>query len=576
MTTPRLSGFLRVRLPPPRFTVSSPPPSLGSYTKISADQVLACAHFSVPVHWSIAPDLCERLIDAASLDLDSLLLQHLNLTPGLTAVVADLVRQWDRNFGATPREDHSKGLETATNEASRLLLLAVMDAFEVIQSSTNTTSDPMQSERQHSPPHVRECIIDNSLKRPSVSVGKPYTVGVEDKRPIGFPSVLAELSRRASCGVLDTEINAVSHQPKWWIVANKGALYTGAYDVNWVVFAGLTGFCVGHRSGLHMFWSGPFHNRRDEDDEFTTATPDPAATLSHAFGNEPHPTVPQTGLLLLFLAVALRGANDKGSPWVQGIFPRLCALSFTPPSPARQPHPEFTHTGREITNADESDDSASSSNDSGDNYTSSSGSERSLAPTPLLSGRHRFTGKWYGDLRHTEGYAVKILDSIASGYQASVYAGELLQKGRAVSAVAVKVSNDSDALMAEFRRYLALQKLMGDSIPRCYGLCVVWNTACLVTSLVPNHAPSRKLSKAERGAVYAALRRMHEAGWTHNDVVDDGSLSPRNLLWNPEGRPVLIDLVTATRHTCKEGCSELMRLQRALKLTNHDITIWAR
>jgi tRNA A-37 threonylcarbamoyl transferase component Bud32 len=78
------------------------------------------------------------------------------------------------------------------------------------------------------------------------------------------------------------------------------------------------------------------------------------------------------------------------------------------------------------------------------------------------------------------------------------------------------------------------------------------------------------------GAIYAALRKMHQAGWAHNDVVDDGSRSPRNLLWNSEGRPVLIDLVTATRHTCKEGCSELMRLQKALELTNHDITIWAR
>jgi hypothetical protein len=39
---------------------------------------------------------------------------------------------------------------------------------------------------------------------------------------------------------------------------------------------------------------------------------------------------------------------------------------------------------------------------------------------------------------------------------------------------------------------------MGDYLPRCYGLCVGGNTACLVTSLVPNHTPSRNLSKAER------------------------------------------------------------------------------
>jgi hypothetical protein len=244
-----------------------------------------------------------------------------------------------------------------------------------------------------------------------------------------------------------------------------------------------------------MFWSAAFHNRRDEGEELTTGTLDPASALSHAFGNEPHPIAPQTGLLLLFLAVALRGANDKGSPWVLGMFPQLCALNFTSPPTASQPHPEFTHTGREIgADAGASDEHSASS----DSYTLSSGSERSLAPTPLLSGDHKFTGKWYGDLRHPDGYAVKILHYFASGYEGTVYAGELLQKGQNVSAVAVKVSGDSDALKAEFRRYRALKKLMGDSIPRCYGLCVGHNTAYLVTSLVHDHTPSRKLSKAER------------------------------------------------------------------------------
>lgn len=93
MTTVRPSDFLRVRLPPPRFTVSNPLRSHGSYTKISSDQVLACADFSVPTHWSIAPDLADRLIDAVSLDLDILLPQHPNLTPGLITVIEDLVRQ---------------------------------------------------------------------------------------------------------------------------------------------------------------------------------------------------------------------------------------------------------------------------------------------------------------------------------------------------------------------------------------------------------------------------------------------------------------------------------------------------
>jgi hypothetical protein len=37
--------------------------------------------------------LADRLIDAVSLDLDILLPQHPNLTPGLITVIEDLVRQ---------------------------------------------------------------------------------------------------------------------------------------------------------------------------------------------------------------------------------------------------------------------------------------------------------------------------------------------------------------------------------------------------------------------------------------------------------------------------------------------------
>ncbi|KAJ7254626.1 hypothetical protein B0H12DRAFT_1233290 [Mycena haematopus] len=553
MTTARPSDFLRVRLPPPRFTVASPPPPQKSYTKISVDQVLACAHFSVPAHWSIAPDLVDKLIEAVSLDLDSLLPRHPNLTPGLDPIIRDLLRQWEKNFGQMSMEDHSQGSKTASTEASRMLLVAVAEVFEEIQTRTGTALDLVQLERQQPPPGVPSCKMDHSLKRVSVSEGKHHTIEVEDKRPIGFPIVLAELLKRVSCGVLDTEIACLSEQPNWWIVANRGALYAGAYDVNWVVFAGLTAFCVGHRSGQHMFLSAPFHNRRDEHDECTTATLDQATALSHIFGDEPHPTAPQTGLLLLFLAV-------------RQMFPQLCAISFTPQPTASQPHPEFTRTGREI-DAEESDEQGASSHDRGHTYTSSSGSNRPLAATPILSGHQRFTGKWDGDLRHPDDYAVKILDYLASGYQNSVYAGELLQKGRTVPAVAVKVSGDSDALMTEFRRYLALQKRMGDSIPRCYVLCVVGNTACLVTSLIPNHASSWKL-----GAIYAALRKMHQAGWAHNDIVDDGSPSPRKVLWNAEGRPVLIDLVTATRHTCKEGCnSEQVFTQSDTHPSNFDV-----
>jgi hypothetical protein len=69
---------------------------------------------------------------------------------------------------------------------------------------------------------------------------------------------------------------------------------------------------------------------------------------------------------------------------------------------------------------------------------------------------------------------------------------------------------------------------------------------------------------------------MHKAGWTHNDVVDPTTKALRNLLWTPAGRPVLIDLVTATLHTCGRRCDELMSLRTVLHLSKHDIAIWAR
>ncbi|KAJ7171903.1 hypothetical protein B0H12DRAFT_1246908 [Mycena haematopus] len=418
-------------------------------------------------------------------------------------------------------------------------------------------------------------------------------MGVEDKRPIGFLPVIAELSKRAPCGTLETEIDDPPDQPNWWIVVNKvcapgsllgahnetfqGALYAAAYKVNWVIFAGLTGFCIGHRDGQHMFWSGAIPNRRDQGDEFTSETLDLTKAGTHTFSNQHHP-VPQTGLVLLFLAVVMSGAREKGSSWVQQMFPQLCALHLDPPT-SRLVH-GFTGTGRQI--GDETDHDSGSSNSSSNDYTPSrSGSERSLLPTHLLSGHHRFTGTWYGDLSRTDNYSVKILNYIGEGEHGAVYSGELLQKGSTISTVAIKVSADERVLRIEFERYLAMQKSMGDSIPRCYGLFVGGHTMCLVVSLVPNNTPSRKLSKlskAERGAIYFLMRKLHMAGWAHNDVVYDSShdQSLHNLLWNAEGRPVLVDLVTVTRHICKRGCSELGLLQKVLKLSQHDIAVWAR
>lgn len=105
-----------------------------------------------------------------------------------------------------------------------------MDVFEVIERSTATAPDAVQLGRQQPPPSVPSCEMDHSLKRCSVSEGKPYIIGVEDKCPTGFPSVLADLSRRSSCGVLETQISAPLQQPKWWIVANE-VCASAKYDI---------------------------------------------------------------------------------------------------------------------------------------------------------------------------------------------------------------------------------------------------------------------------------------------------------------------------------------------------------
>ncbi|KAJ7088928.1 hypothetical protein C8R44DRAFT_751619 [Mycena epipterygia] len=67
-----------------------------------------------------------------------------------------------------------------------------------------------------------------------------------------------------------------------------------------------------------------------------------------------------------------------------------------------------------------------------------------------------------------------------------------------------------------------------------------------------------------RGAVYAAFQKMRKGGWVHNDVVDPIGKGIRNFLWDHAGRPVLIDLVTATSHRCHKRCDELRRLKTTL------------
>ncbi|KAF8212911.1 hypothetical protein K438DRAFT_1751325 [Mycena galopus ATCC 62051] len=548
MTTLRPSDFLRVRLPPPRFTIpampsSSPNKTTESWTKITDKQVGFAVEneHSFPKRWSIEPALADDLIKTVSSDLDCLLLQHPNLSIGLREVITTLESLWNEEFGdqSTFHDSHTLGKENTTTVATRLLLKAVSRAFDHIKAI-----------RQPAEPEVESLCA----------------AVVEDKRARGFTAVLAELYERVGKGIFNSNIaSALSPsfvQDQYWILVNKGIFYVAAYHVNWIIFAGLTGFCVGHRRDKHMFWSSPVYNHRDGGDKLTAQTLNQRRAISVLFGDAPLPEHPQRDFFLLFLAVTLRGAHDTGSAWVRILFSGLCALNFTAPDASPPLDTQFTSTGADINSTSEltEEHDAISDHDSDDTYTpssSGSGSERSLASTTLLSGRHQLPGRWYGDLREPAYYTVKLLHLLASGNENSIYAGKLFQKGKSVAAVAIKASEDRDALMTEFRRYQALQRLMGDGIPRCYGLCVRWNTSYLVTSLVPNDPPARELSKAERGAIYEVLRKMHRAGWAHNDIVDDASRSLRNLVWNSDGHPVLIDLETATRHTCKDGCREL-------------------
>jgi hypothetical protein len=376
---------------------------------------------------------------------------------------------------------------------------------------------------------------------------------------------------------------------------SKGALYAAAYDMDWVVFGGIAVYCVGHRIGHHILWC-PVYNRRDQGDEVI-----PQTDLATIFGDLPPPSEPQTSLPLLILAIILKGIINKGHcPWLPPRFPRLSGLTFG--IPPGEPHSEkYNSFGRDA--SDSSDESSSDSGNDGDESgdfpggsarrtDNSSRLTRSSAPTTLVSGQHRITGTWHGELAQSAGFSVQIMERLSEGCHGIVYAGALAQNGRVVSTVAVKASDNMRGLLEEFSSYKALNELMGPHIPRCYGLCVTSRTAFLVIARLNDRKPGHNLTKAERcvclkntrlacneivrGAVYAALKRMHDGGWAHNDVVDIVNNVVHNLLWTDTGRPVLIDLVTVTQHVCNGRCAELKVAKRVLGLKAHDIAIWAR
>ncbi|KAF7372558.1 hypothetical protein MVEN_00118400 [Mycena venus] len=167
--------------------------------------------------------------------------------------------------------------------------------------------------------------------------------------------------------------------------------------------------------------------------------------------------------------------------------------------PPGEPHSEkYNNFGRDA--SDPSDESSSDSGDDGDvsgdfpggsarRSDNSSRLTRSSAPTTLISGQHRITGTWHGELAQSAGFSVQIMERLSEGCHGVVYAGALAQNGRVVSTVAVKASDNMRGLLEEFSSYKALNELMGPHIPRCYGLCVTSRTAFLVIARLNDGKP---------------------------------------------------------------------------------------
>ncbi|KAJ7204454.1 hypothetical protein GGX14DRAFT_698818 [Mycena pura] len=192
---------------------------------------------------------------------------------------------------------------------------------------------------------------------------------------------------------------------------------------------------------------------------------------------------------------------------------------------------------------------------------------RSKATTLICAGLN-FQGRWFGELATACGFSVEVVEGLSHNDRNSVYRGTLLQNGVLISPVAVKLSDQTDAIVAEFQRYMDLKNDMEGCIPKCYGLCISsGGSAFLVTGLVQELEIDRPLTLANRNAIYAAVDKMHRVGWRHNDII--GHTTVRNVLWSHTGRPILIDLESATKHNCTTDCRELRGLRNSLKLPRH-------
>ncbi|KAJ7791501.1 hypothetical protein B0H14DRAFT_2935060 [Mycena olivaceomarginata] len=580
------STILRCRLQPQRLSNLHPPTQYSGFTPISAGQSIQAESLSVPTKWSIALGLGNDLIQALAKDLDLLLPQQPGLATDLSNAIRALEAGWIKHFGDNSIYEYEEQ-ETAANDASGLLLAFAVDAFHAISAITSEsdTAGPSPLLKFRRKLRARDAslfIIDNTL---CVNEGTKYITGFEDKRAHLLPSAVLELSTRGlSCGIVEVDRRVPKDQPNWWIIANKGPLYAAAYGIDWVVFSGITVYCVGYRVHGHMFWC-PVYNRRDEGDELSPNIP---GDLAGMFGTDAPSSDPQTGLPLLVLAILLRGIVAKQPyPWLPPMFPNLFGHVFEIPLGTPNTGQFTSYGGDHGDSSDESGAGSGSEGNDGDESGDFDGGGRPasgdkstrmtrLGSTPLVTGRQRFTGSWLGELAHLSGHSVYIRCRLSEGCHGIVYAADLVRDGQVISAVAVKFSDDKHTLLAEFSRYKELHERMGPYIPRCYGICVTSRTAFLITSLVREQAHKQQLTKADRGAAYAALKMLHKGGWVHNDVVDPVKKVLRNLLWTDTGRPVLIDLVTVSRHRCDGSCTELRVAKKVLGLSSHEIAIWAR
>ncbi|KAJ7220331.1 hypothetical protein GGX14DRAFT_586597 [Mycena pura] len=342
-------------------------------------------------------------------------------------------------------------------------------------------------------------------------------------------SIAARLAKRGrSCGVVDIQVQPLpeDEQPDWWIVANKRIAsaiaavitYSGPYSIIGGTPDAEDEVDPHTVENVRRVFTGrkPVEELGDKDENNddsaegldsttvdTLSDPDTAEDMDR-------PEERQDGVLLFFLGITLMSLC-KREEWMKDWFDEH----------GRDPY-----------------------SDSGDScpVNDDDANGRGL----------NFQRRWSGELATARGFSVEVIEGLSHNDRNSVYSGILLQNGALISPVAVKHTN--------------LRDDMEECISKCYGLCVSsGGSAFLVTGLVQELENDRPLTLADRNANYAALDKMHRSGWCHNDII--GHTTVRNVLWSHTGRPVLIDLESATKHVCNKECRELREVRSILRLS---------